>query len=235
MYSTITTASAPRGTGPPVAIAVAVPVFTGSAGATPHAITSSFSGRRTGTPSVAEATSAERTANPSTLERSNGGTSIGATTSSTNVRPSAVGNLALFAGQVSRKQRCVEALKRLLTRQNGQELSLISAVTAFWVGTLVMSQSISLPQHIGSHRVPAAKPSLLPGIVSHHRRGRAPQTEVADRERHPASSLRASSAISAIPTLEAILRASGSIGVWDCRPDNRSNTGTANAHHAPSA
>ena len=89
MCSTITTASAPRGTGPPVAIDVAVPDNTGRVGAMPQAITSSFSITRTGEASPAEARSAERTAKPSTLERSNGGTSIGATTSSASAQPSA--------------------------------------------------------------------------------------------------------------------------------------------------
>ena len=41
--SIITTASAPRGMTPPVAIAVAVPGITSIAGATPHAITSALS------------------------------------------------------------------------------------------------------------------------------------------------------------------------------------------------
>ena len=87
--STMTMASAPRGTGPPVAIDVAVPDSTGRVGAVPQAITSSFSTRRTGAASLAEARSAERTAKPSTLERSNGGTSIGATTSAASAQPSA--------------------------------------------------------------------------------------------------------------------------------------------------
>ena len=77
----MTMASAPRGTGPPVAIGVAVPDSTGRVGAVPQAITSPLSRRRTGVASPAAARSAERTAKPSTLERSNGGTSIGATIS----------------------------------------------------------------------------------------------------------------------------------------------------------
>jgi len=48
-----------------------------------------FSIIRTGEASPADARSAERTAKPSTLERSNGGTSIGATMSSAKARPSA--------------------------------------------------------------------------------------------------------------------------------------------------
>ena len=85
----MTTASAPRGSGPPVAMEVAVPDSTGRVGAVPQAMISSFSLTRTGVASPAEARSAERTAKPSTLERSNGGTSIGATTSCASVQPSA--------------------------------------------------------------------------------------------------------------------------------------------------
>ena len=94
--STMTMASAPRGTGPPVAIEVAVPDNTGRAGAVPQAITSSFSISRTGVASPAAARSAERTAKPSTLERSNGGTSIGATTSSRQRAAERVGELSLL-------------------------------------------------------------------------------------------------------------------------------------------
>ena len=86
------------GTGPPVAIDVAVPDNTGRVGAVPQAITSSFSIRRTGDASPAEARSAERTAKPSTLERSNGGTSIGATTSSASAQPSASASGRVSAG-----------------------------------------------------------------------------------------------------------------------------------------
>ena len=56
----MTTASAPRGSGPPVAIEVAVPDLTGRIGAVPQAITSSFSLTRTGVASPAPARSAER-------------------------------------------------------------------------------------------------------------------------------------------------------------------------------
>ncbi len=85
----MTTASAPRGSGPPVAIEVAVPDSTGRIGVVPQAMTSSFSMRRTGVASPADARSAERTAKPSTLERSNGGTSFGATISAASAQPSA--------------------------------------------------------------------------------------------------------------------------------------------------
>ncbi len=89
VYSTMTMASAPRGTGPPVAIDVDVPDSTGRVGAVPQAIISSFSTTRIGVASLADARSADRTAKPSTLERSNGGTSTGAKISSDSAQPSA--------------------------------------------------------------------------------------------------------------------------------------------------
>ena len=134
--STMTMASAPRGSGPPVAMLVAVPESTGRVGATPHAITSSFNRRRTGAVSVADARSAERTANPSTLERSNGGTSIGAVTSSANAQPSASASLRGLLGKRPRKQRGLEPRQRVLARQDGQELVLIDAVGLFGCGIL---------------------------------------------------------------------------------------------------
>src|SRR6185312_4846046 len=115
--STMTMASAPRGSGPPVAIGVAVPDSTGRAGATPQAITSSLSLKRTGAASLAGARSDARTAKPSTLERSNGGTPL--------------------AGQLARKQRGLEARQRLLAREDGQELLLIDALGALWRGVLI--------------------------------------------------------------------------------------------------
>ena len=121
----MTMASAPRGTGPPVAIEVAVPDSTGRAGAMPQAITSSLSISRTGVASPADARSAERTAKPSTLERSNGGTSIGATTSSASAQPSASASAPSLARNRARKQRGFEARQRVLARQDGQELVLI--------------------------------------------------------------------------------------------------------------
>ena len=107
--SIITTASAPRGMTPPVAIAVAVPGFTSSAGATPQAITSALSAKRFGAPSLAPAVSAARTAKPSTLARSNGGASTGAITStaSTRVSAAASGTVSGDSGE-----RSVPASKR---------------------------------------------------------------------------------------------------------------------------
>ena len=53
--SIITTASAPRGTTPPVAMVVAVPGFTSTLGAWPQAITSALSASCFGAPSAAPA------------------------------------------------------------------------------------------------------------------------------------------------------------------------------------
>ena len=85
--SIMITASAPRGSGPPVAMDVAVPRVTRIWGVTPQAISSPLSARRTGVVSLALATSATRRQKPSTLERSKGGTSMGATMSRATVRP----------------------------------------------------------------------------------------------------------------------------------------------------
>src|SRR5262245_3273086 len=89
--SIITTASAPRGMTPPVAIAVHVPGTTVNAGTWPQAMTSALSVKVLGMASLAPTVSAARRANPSTFERSNGGASTGAITSPqrTRVRASA--------------------------------------------------------------------------------------------------------------------------------------------------
>ena len=113
--SIITTASAPRGMTPPVAIAVAVPGVTSMAGATPQAITSALSARRFGAPSLEPAVSAARTAKPSTLERSNGGASTGATTSAASTRDSAAPSAKLLppsgarSMQASKRRRASSA------------------------------------------------------------------------------------------------------------------------------
>ena len=49
-------------------------------------------------------------------------------------------------------------------------------------------------------------------------------------------SFTSSRTISAMPTLEAILRDNGNVTACrGCRPDNRSSTGSASVHHAASA
>src|SRR5664280_282168 len=102
--SIMTTASAPRGITPPVAMVVAVPGLTSSAGASPQAITSALSRKILGAVSLAPMVSIARRANPSTLERSNGGASTAATTScaSTRVSASANGTLSAASGERSR-------------------------------------------------------------------------------------------------------------------------------------
>ena len=89
--SIITTASAPRGTTPPVAIVVAEPGSDLERRRMPahdHLAVETKPARRDGR--SAPAVSAARSAKPSTLARSNGGTSIGAITSCASTRPSAV-------------------------------------------------------------------------------------------------------------------------------------------------
>ncbi len=87
--SIIVTASAPRGSMPPVAISVAVPDGTGRTGTTPGVTISSLRRRRHGLASEARAVSSACRAKPSTLARSKPGTSTAATTSSASTRPSA--------------------------------------------------------------------------------------------------------------------------------------------------
>ena len=122
--SIITTASAPRGTTPPVAMVVAVPGATSSFGAWPQAITSALSVICFGAPSLAPAVSAERSAKPSTLARSNGGTSSGATTSCASTRPSACASVDALAGQRREIEPAFEAAARLLGGHHFEELLL---------------------------------------------------------------------------------------------------------------
>ena len=104
----MTTASAPRGSTPPVAIVVAEPGVTSSAGACPQTITSPLRRKRRGALSLAPAVSAERNANPSTLARSNGGTSIGARTSRASTRPSAAAKATVSPASGERSMRRVK-------------------------------------------------------------------------------------------------------------------------------
>ena len=100
--STITTASAPRGTTPPVAMVVAVAGSTPEVGAWPQTTTSGLRRSRFGAVSLAPTVSAARNAKPSTLERSNGGTSIGALTSCASTRPSDTASVTRSAGNGAR-------------------------------------------------------------------------------------------------------------------------------------
>ena len=77
---------------------------TSNFGAWPQAITSALSASCFGAPSAAPAVSAARSAKPSTLARSNGGTSIGAARSSASTRPSARGERDAF-GRAAAKDR----------------------------------------------------------------------------------------------------------------------------------
>ena len=124
MCSIITTASAPRGTTPPVAIVVAVPGATSSVGAWPQAITSALSVSCFGAPSLAPTVSAARSAKPSTLARSNGGTSSGAITSCASTRPSACGERDALAGKRREIEMALEARARLLGGDDFEELLL---------------------------------------------------------------------------------------------------------------
>src|SRR5262249_43954489 len=80
VYSIITTASAPRGTMAPVAMAVAVPGSTGRDGMAPVGSFSGLSWSLRRRSSDAPKVSAARTAKPPMLARSNNGTSTGAPT-----------------------------------------------------------------------------------------------------------------------------------------------------------
>ena len=86
--STITTASAPSGSMPPVAIRAHSPVPSARFGAWPIK-TSSTTSRYAGSPSVAPNVSAARTANPSIVDRRKVGRSAGELMSSASTRSSA--------------------------------------------------------------------------------------------------------------------------------------------------
>ena len=122
--SIITTASAPRGIGPPVAIGVAVPPATARRGATPQAITSGLRASVAGALAPTLARSAARTAKPSTLERSKGGTSSGAAMSSETTRPSASasGTVSLPSGRG--RSAASKRRDRFVPGQHGEELLL---------------------------------------------------------------------------------------------------------------
>ena len=103
----MTTASAPRGSMAPVAMAVAWPGATGRAGTTPGVSTSPVGAMLRGASSVAPKVSAACTAKPSTLERSKPGTSTPATTSSPSTRSSAApsGTVSMPSGSSLRCRR----------------------------------------------------------------------------------------------------------------------------------
>ena len=133
---------------------------------------------RTGAASPAEARSAERTAKPSTLERSNGGTSIGATMSSRQRAAERAGKRPQLARNRARKQGGFESLKRVLARKDRQELILIHIVAALRQGRL---------GHVGTHISPATyrhrpacpqqNPRPRPAQRAMRRRGRSHRSD----------------------------------------------------------
>ena len=131
--SIITIASAPRGTGPPVAIGVARPgrhaqLRRDAAGdhfvvqRKPHG--RCLRSRR--------AISAARRAKPSTLERSKGGTSMGASTSCARTRPSACSSAQVSCAISRGKSAASNRATRVFARQDGEELVLREARVFGW-------------------------------------------------------------------------------------------------------
>ncbi len=186
-------------------------------GAVPQAMTSSFSLSRTGLASPAEARSAERTAKPSTLERSNGGTSIGATTSCASATAERIRQRPRFARQrraETARPRTAPAPPRATGWSGTGPDPCCHGFSA--TGALVMSEPInpiSVPQHIGIDR---RARSIALGPARHRQpcvgAGDRLEREVADRQRQPAAlALVAAARFRRCPTLEAILRASGSV------------------------
>ena len=168
--SIMTTASAPRGTMPPVAIVVAEPGDTSSAGAWPQTITSPLSGKRRGAMSLAPAVSAERNAKPSTLARSNGGTSIGAVTSCASTRPSASLKLTISCGSGDRSMCRAKRARASSARDHFEELFLSRgaadrgdeiALDRFWFETCGHGQGLIMTS------VGAGYPSLSGAIKIH--------------------------------------------------------------------
>ena len=138
----MTTASAPRGSGPPVAIEVAVPDSTGRVGAVPQAMTSSFSTKRTGRRFAGrgEIGGAHRKAvDIGAIERRHVDRRHDIARQRAAER---IGQAAALGWHRARKQRGFETRQRFLARQDGQELVLIHAVAAFRHGSV---------GHVGTH------------------------------------------------------------------------------------
>ena len=182
--SIITTASAPRGITPPVASAVAVPGRTSICGACPQAITSRFNVSRRGAASLAPVVSDARTAKPSTPERSNGGTSIGAPISCASTRPSDAANAtdSTPRGDRSRcwRKRCVavsaDTTSRNCSCRAARRTASIKAVSG--LGRRLTAAASSLRQCLpDSPRSPPAPASIRPH----------PQATAATGSRKPAA------------------------------------------------
>ena len=90
----------------------------------PQTMTSRLSASRRGAVSVAPAISAARSAKPSTLARSNGGTSIGASTSCASTRPSAAASATRSAAQRRQIEMARKARARLLGGDHFEKLLL---------------------------------------------------------------------------------------------------------------
>ncbi len=159
--SIMTTASAPRGMTPPVAIVVAVPDAISIAGATPQAITSALSARRFGAPSLAPIVSAARTAKPSTLERSNGGASTGAITSAASTRACAEAKgrdcapSGAWSTQASKRRRASAAettSRNCSCRAARRTASTIAAPRCFGFMTMISRRLMRLLENPRSRR-----------------------------------------------------------------------------------
>jgi hypothetical protein len=105
-----TTASAPSGTTPPVAIAIDCPAASGRVAGRPAAMRST-TGRRPACPSA-------RTANPSIAELGNGGRSTAAVASAARTRPAAAGERNDLTRQ--RPDAREDLPQRLLEREQGR-------------------------------------------------------------------------------------------------------------------
>ena len=147
--SIITTASAPRGMTPPVAMVVAVPGLISIIGASPQAITSALSASTFGLPSLAPSVSAARTAKPSTLERSKGGASTAATTSAASTRVERRRERHRFRRKRLEIEMLFEAGARILGRQHFKEL-LLARGRAHAREQFLLRPRPALPAHIAA-------------------------------------------------------------------------------------
>ena len=150
--STITTASAPRGSGPPVAIDVAVPDSTGRVGAVPQAMTlvvqlDADRGCLAGGCEIGRAHRKAVDIGAIKWRHVDRRHDILRQRAAERIR-----ELTLLARNGARKQRRLKPRQRILTRQDGQELVLIRGSRVFGKGAFAISESLSVPQHIGIDR-----------------------------------------------------------------------------------
>ena len=195
---------------------VAVPGRTSICGAWPQAITSALSASCFGAPSVAPAVSAARSAKPSTLARSNGGTSIGAARSCASTRPSAAASVTRSAGSGERSRWPSKALARLLGGDHFEELLLPRGLAHRGEQFALAARGCGLPlssRFTATAAPPRARPAdglrCRPAPGSSLRRAPAPastDSRCATGSTRP--SRRRTGITSARPSGEAILRAS---------------------------